>query len=135
ESEYPCRITEFDMVVDSGGAGEFRGGVSFRRRYEVMQDCTVVRRYDRWKYPAPGAQGGKDGGASKFVIRAGTPDEEVTPSAGKFDLKAGQFFYLESAGGGGFGDPGARDGDRLARDIEEGYVSEHAAREIYGSKA
>ena len=132
ESEYPCRITEFDMVTDSGGAGAFRGGVSFRRRYEVLQDCTVVRRYDRRKYPPPGAQGGRDGGASKFVIRAGTNEEEETPAAGKFEIKEGQVFYLESAGGGGFGDPAERDRGRLARDIDEGYVSERAAREVYG---
>lgn len=132
ESEYPCRITEFDMVPDSGGAGTFRGGVSFRRRYEVLQDCTVVRRYDRRKYPPPGAQGGRDGGASKFVIRVGTNEEEETPAAGKFEIEAGQVFYLESAGGGGFGDPAGRDRDRLARDIEEGYVSDRAAREVYG---
>jgi N-methylhydantoinase B len=132
ESEYPCRITEFDMVPDSGGAGEFRGGVSFRRRYEVQQDCTVVRRYDRWKYPPPGAKGGENGGASKFVIRAGTNEEQETPAAGKFELQAGHVFYLESAGGGGFGDPAARDRERLACDIDEGYVSETAAREKYG---
>ena len=56
ESEYPCRITEFDMVPDSGGAGEYRGGVAFRRKYQVLQDCTVVRRYDRYKYPPPGTR-------------------------------------------------------------------------------
>ena len=133
ESEYPCRITEFDMMPDSGGAGEFRGGVAFRRRYKALQDCTVVRRYDRWKYPPPGTGGGRDGRASKFVIRAGADDEEETPSAGKFELEAGQEFYLESAGGGGFGDPAGRDPARLARDVEEGYVTPRAAREIYGT--
>jgi N-methylhydantoinase B len=133
ESEYPCRITEFAMVQDSGGAGEYRGGVGFRRRYEVMQDCTVVRRYDRYKYPPPGAKGGDDGQASAFVIRAGTPEEELTPSAGKFEIQAGQVFYLETAGGGGFGAPASRDPDSLARDIAEGYVSEAAAKEKYGA--
>ena len=132
ESEYPCRITEFNMVADSGGAGEFRGGVAFRRRYEVTQDCTVVRRYDRFKYPPPGAKGGDKGGGSKFVIRAGTDEEELTPSAGKFELQAGHVFYLESAGGGGFGDPKSRDRDRLAQDIEEGYVTGQAAQDKYG---
>lgn len=132
ESEYPCRITEFNMVTDSGGAGEFRGGIAFRRRYEVSQDCTVVRRYDRFKYPPPGASGGDDGRASKFVIRAGTPDEELTPSAGKFEISAGQVFYLESAGGGGYGEPRKRDRARLKKDIEEGYVSKTAAEAKYG---
>jgi N-methylhydantoinase B len=131
ESEYPCRITEFNMVPDSGGAGEFRGGVAFRRRYEVTQDCTVVRRYDRYKYPPPGAKGGQQGGGSKFVIRVGTDEEESTPASGKFELQAGHAFYLESAGGGGFGDPAERDPERLARDIDEGYVSKQAARDKY----
>ncbi len=132
ESEYPCRITEFDMVADSGGAGQYRGGVAFRRRYEVLQDCTVVRRYDRYKYPPPGTEGGDAGGASKFVIKAGTPDETLTPAAGKFELDAGDEFYLESAGGGGYGDPKARAPERLQHDIDQGYVTAEAAKEKYG---
>ena len=133
ESEYPCRITEFNMVVDSGGAGEFRGGVAFRRKYEVLQDCTVVRRYDRYKYPPPGTKGGDQGGASKFVIKAGTADETLTPAAGKFELDNGDVFYLESAGGGGYGDPRSRAPERIARDVAEGYVSPEAATEKYGA--
>ena len=39
ESEFPCRITEFQLIPDSGGAGENRGGLSFRRRYELLQDA------------------------------------------------------------------------------------------------
>lgn len=132
ESEYPCRITEFDMVADSGGAGEFRGGVAFRRRYEVLQDCSVVRRYDRRRYPPPGGHGGRDGGASRFVIRAGREDELETPAAGRFELKAGEVFYLESAGGGGFGDPAKRDRHLILQDVAEGYVTDQGAREDYG---
>ena len=120
------------MVADSGGAGQYRGGVAFRRRYEVLQDCTVVRRYDRYKYPPPGTQGGDAGGASKFVIKAGTPDETLTPAAGKFELDAGDVFYLESAGGGGYGDPKARARERLQHDIDQGYVTAEAAKEKYG---
>lgn len=131
ESEYPCRITNFSMVTDSGGAGQHRGGVAFRRQYEVMQDCTVIRRYDRYKYPPPGAKGGENGGRSKFVIRVGTKEETLTPSAGKFELKAGESFYLESAGGGGFGDPKKRTHERIKRDVAEGYVSPKAAKEKY----
>ena len=46
ESEFPCRITAFELVPDSGGAGEWRGGLSFRREYELLEDATVVRRFD-----------------------------------------------------------------------------------------
>ena len=40
ETEFPCRIVEFDLVKDSCGAGEYRGGLAFRRIYELLQDAT-----------------------------------------------------------------------------------------------
>ena len=49
-------------------------------------------------------------------------------------MKAGERFLLQSAGGGGYGDPTRRDGAALARDIAEGYVSAEAARRDYDSK-
>ena len=70
ESEFPCRITAFDVVPDSGGSGEFRGGLAFRRDYELLQDAVVVRRYDRSRFPPRGVAGGNAGGGSRFVIRA-----------------------------------------------------------------
>jgi N-methylhydantoinase B len=35
-------------------------------------------------------------------------------------------------GGGGYGDPSARDREAVRRDVEEGFVSEEAARAVYG---
>jgi N-methylhydantoinase B len=42
---------------------------------------------------------------------------------------------LETAGGGGYGDPAKRDRAALARDIAEGYVSVEAAEREYGTKS
>jgi N-methylhydantoinase B len=134
ESEFPCRITAFELVPDSGGAGEYRGGLSFRRTYELLQDATVVRRYDRAKFPPGGVNGGKPGSRSRFVIHLGDKDERETPASGRYELRAGERFMLQSAGGGGYGDPKKRDGAALARDIAEGYVSAEAAERDYGSK-
>ncbi len=132
ESEYPCRVSEFGIVADSGGPGEFRGGVAFRRRYELLQDATVVRRYDRAKHPSTGTEGGGNGRPSRFVITDADGAEHEMPSSGRFELKAGQGFYLEKAGGGGFGDPAKRDHAAIARDIAEGYVTLEAAKRDYG---
>jgi N-methylhydantoinase B len=126
ESEFPCRITEFDLIADSGGAGEYRGGLAFRRAYELLQDAVVVRRYDRARFPPEGVAGGRPGRASRFVIRAGTDREEATPASGRFALKAGERFVLESAGGGGYGDPSQRASERVESDLREGYVSKAA---------
>jgi N-methylhydantoinase B len=134
ESEFPCRITAFDLVADSGGAGTFRGGLAFRRTYELLQDATVVRRYDRAKFPPNGVADGKPGSRSRFVIHLGTAEEREMPASGRYDLRAGERFLLQSAGGGGFGDPKNRDAAALKRDIAEGYVSAAAAEREYGSK-
>jgi N-methylhydantoinase B len=134
ESEFPCRITSFDLVQDSGGAGEFRGGLAFRRTYELLQDATVVRRYDRAKFPPSGVAGGKPGSRSRFVIHLGAGNETETPASGRYELAAGERFMLQSAGGGGYGDPIKRDHTALERDIAEGYVSAASAERDYTSK-
>ncbi len=133
ESEFPCRVTAFELIPDSGGPGAFRGGLAFRRAYEMLADGTVIRRYDRAKCPPQGIEAGRPGRASRFVVKAGTPEERETPASGRFELKAGDRFYLESAGGGGYGDPAGRDPVRVRRDIEEGYVTPQAAKRDYGA--
>jgi N-methylhydantoinase B len=132
ESEFPCRITRFDLVPDSGGAGRWRGGLSLEREYELLEDATVIRRYDKSRFPPNGVAGGKAGRGARFVIRLGTPQEYVTPSSARYELEAGERFLLQSAGGGGCGEPPTRDGAALDRDIAEGYVSVDAAKKEYG---
>jgi N-methylhydantoinase B len=130
ESEFPCRIARFDLVPDSGGAGRWRGGLSMVRDYELLEDATVIRRFDKSRFPPNALDGGKPGGAAQFVTRLGTSEERATPP-GRYEMKAGDRFRLQSAGGGGLGPPQARDRAAVEKDIEEGYVSEASAREIY----
>jgi N-methylhydantoinase B len=47
-------------------------------------------------------------------------------------MQAGEHFLLQSAGGGGYGDPRERDAAVLSRDIAEGYVSADGAKKDYG---
>ena len=103
ESEYPCRINRFDLVPDSGGAGRNRGGLSVAREYELLEDATVIRRFDKTRFPPNGMAGGQPGSRAKFVIGLGTEDEKDTGASGRFDMKAGARFLVQSAGGGGFG--------------------------------
>jgi len=127
ESEYPCRVTRFDLVPDSGGAGQWRGGLSLRREYELLEDATVIRRFDKTRFPPQGVAGGEPGGRARFVVRLGTPDEHETRASARYEMKAGERFLLQSAAGGGFGDPQRRDPDAVARDIAEGYVTKEDA--------
>jgi len=131
ESEYPCRIARFDLVPDSGGAGQWRGGLALRREYELLENATVIRRFDKTRFPPQGVAGGQPGGRARFVVWLGTADEHETRASARYEMKAGERFLLQSAAGGGFGDPEKRQHAAVARDLAEGYVTEQAAREVY----
>jgi N-methylhydantoinase B len=123
ESEFPCRITRFELVADTGGPGRWRGGLSMQREYEVLENATVIRRYDKSRFPPAGLDGGKPGGGATFVIRLGTREERATEASGRFEMTEGDRFLLRSAAGGGYGDPRQRDRAALARDVAQGYVT------------
>jgi N-methylhydantoinase B len=132
ESEFPCRITRFELIPDSGGAGQWRGGLSLSREYELLEDATIIRRYDKGRFPPRGVAGGRAGHGARFVVGLGSARERVAPP-GRYELKAGERFVMETAGGGGFGDPRKREAAALARDLCEGYVSADASKKEYGS--
>jgi N-methylhydantoinase B len=133
ESEFPCRITRFDLVPDSGGPGRWRGGLAMRREYQLLENAVVIRRFNKTRFPPKGVDGGAAGTRARFVVRLGTDQEYETPASARVEMQAGERFLLQSAGGGGYGDPRERDRAALSRDIAEGYVSKDAAAKDYGA--
>jgi N-methylhydantoinase B len=132
ESEFPCRIARFGLVPDSGGAGQWRGGLAMQREYELLENATVIRRFNKTRFPALGLAGGKPGSRARFVARLGTRQEFETKASARVEMKAGERFLLQSAGGGGYGDPRHRDPSALAADLAQGYVSPASAKTDYG---
>ncbi len=120
ESEFPVRIRRFELARGSGGAGRYRGGLSMVREYELLEDATVIRRFDKSKFPANGLAGGASGGPARFTTGVGTPTEKASPP-GRYEMESGDRFVLQSAGGGGFGDARERDGQDIENDKVEGY--------------
>jgi N-methylhydantoinase B len=131
ESEFPCRITRFALVPDSGGPGRWRGGLAMQREYELLEAATVVRRFNKTRFPPQGLVGGRPGTRARFVVRVGSQQELETKASAKIEMAAGERFLLQSAGGGGYGDPRRRDADALARDVAEGYVTPKAVKRDY----
>lgn len=123
ETEFPCRVTKFELIPDSGGRGQYRGGLSFRREYLALQPGAVLYRGDKNRFPARGFAGGEDGRKSVFLLDPDTSQEKILPANCRFEVEAGQRFRLEAPGGGGYGDPRQRDPQLVQRDIEDGYVS------------
>jgi N-methylhydantoinase B len=78
-------------------------------------------------------RGGKAGMPFQVVIDPGGPDErEVDALADAEEIKAGQLVRIRTTGGGGWGDPLARDPRSVVRDVVWGKVSAEAALRDYG---
>jgi N-methylhydantoinase B len=133
ESEFPCRITRFELGPDSGGAGAWRGGLSMQREYELLEDATVIRRFDKARFPPLGLAGGQPGARGRFVVRLGSDQEQEAPASARYEMKAGERFLIQTAGGGGYGDPHLRDRAAVAADVAEGCVTPAGAARDYGA--
>jgi N-methylhydantoinase B len=132
ESEYPLRVRAFELMPDSAGAGQFRGGLGYAREFEVLEDSTLTVRSSNHKFASQGANGGGSPRLSRVVVNPhGAKAEELGPLETRV-LKAGDIIRFERSGGAGFGDPRTRSRDAVADDVRNGYVSRAAAIEVYG---
>ena len=134
ESEYPIRINEYGMLANTGGAGQYRGGLGLVREYEIVSDEAILNvRSDKRRFPPHGLYGGRPGSSSWNYINPGRSDRILPVLMTEVEkLKRGDVFRHEMSGGGGFGDPLERDPDSVLSDvIQEKVTPEHAERE-YG---
>ena len=128
----PFRIESFALRADSGGAGKFRGGLGFEKKYRILEDCLLQTNLDRTDHPAWGVLGGKDAlSGSVTVIKEQTGENTSMCKARGEELKAGELVILSTGGGGGYGPVEERDLALLQRDLDEGYVTRAAAESIY----
>ena len=134
ETEFPTRLRRFELIRDCGGPGEFRGGLSARRVYDILSDdAQLALRGGMHKHPPQGEEGGLPGRLGSCTLNPGTPGERALPNrfAG-VRLKHGDVVRLEKAGGGGLGDPRKRPFELVLGDVLDGYVSRAAAVADYG---
>ncbi|MBX3537720.1 MAG: hydantoinase B/oxoprolinase family protein [Chelatococcus sp.] len=128
EANGPVLVCERSLRQDSGGAGEYRGGLgqTIRVTPRGSEPVRITIRPDRTKYPAPGLLMGHDGGIGELLV------DDVSIEPNPFSLKPGEIFTLNLPGGGGIGNPLERSSDRVERDLELGLISMDAATSIYG---
>jgi N-methylhydantoinase B len=135
ESLYPIIFTQWALRPDSAGAGRHRGGLGAIYEIEALADdgAEVFLLGERGKYPPFGVNGGQAAALNRFIYE--TDRGEATPALVSkitdVKIRPGQKVRLETPGGGGFGDPLAREPERVVRDVRLGYISREAARRDY----
>ncbi len=145
ETLFPFLIERYELRPDSGGPGRRRGGLGCRRELQVLApEITVSVMMDHVKQGALGAFGGKQGGLAGIWIKKAGADrfesfssvyDTVSPS--KFAdvvVRKGDLIRIDSAGGGGYGDPAQREAPLVLRDVEQGLISVQAAEQHYQVK-
>lgn len=143
ETRYPWLVEDWSLVPDSGGAGQYRGGLGMQKTIRCLDPEIVVSHVgDRQQVPPWGLGGGRPAALARTRFQlAGSGDwvdaraafGKASPS--KFahvTIREGDRVHIAMPGGGGWGDPAARDRQSVAEDVRDGYVSAESAREDYG---
>ncbi len=130
EAVSPILFLRKEYRPDSGGPGQFRGGLGQVCEIENLSDnaMTVVVLGDRERHPALGVAGGGSGACAAAVIDGTKPIHLKSRAR----LAPGSKLALHFAGGGGFGAPRQRERALIERDLIEGKITPAGACHDYG---
>ncbi len=142
EARFPFMVETCELIPDSGGAGQWRGGLGYRRTLKATKvPITGSQCSDRHEVRPWAIFGGEPGGNGGTLIQKAGSDEWRTVcqlygkvSSSKYaniQLEPGDRIRLWTPGGGGYGDPLKRDPEAVKEDLAEGYISKEAATETY----
>lgn len=124
---YPFfRVAEYSLVPDTAGQGRHRGGLAFRRTYEILaEDVTFATYGDRFRIAPEGLFGGEPGALASTVVERGN-ERIALSSKQSFALRAGDRLVMTTGGGGGYGPAKERPAALAALDVEDGFMRDAA---------
>ncbi len=133
EARFPFLVERLGLALDSGGAGEFRGGLGYDKHIRMLKDAHFMSIADRSILACWGVKGGKAGQPFSVRIDPGGPNERAVDALADAEpVRAGEVIRIRTTGGGGWGDPLERDPEAVLRDVRWGKVSVAAAHVDYG---
>ena len=130
ENVAPLRIARRELRADSGGPGARRGGLGQVIELSSSEGAPMVLfgTVDRIRHPARGRDGGAAGAAGVLELASGAQ----LGGKGRFEIPGRDTLRALTPGGGGYGDPLARDPAAVAEDVADELVSVESARRDYG---
>jgi len=122
ESLFPVTFTEYGFVENSGGDGQYRGGLGLAREWRLDAEWgTLSGNFERFRHPPYGLNGGEPGSKGRFVHTRGDSQTELPSKISGVQLQRGDRVRLETSGGGGWGDPARRRASDREADKLAGY--------------
>jgi N-methylhydantoinase B len=124
ESELPLTIASYELLPDTAGAGQFRGGLGLVREWRVdCPEAVFTANLERFKYRPFGLAGGESGRSGALSLLRDGIRTAIGSKVGNLRLRQGDIIRLETSGGGGFGSPTQRPAAEYERDLKLGYVT------------
>jgi N-methylhydantoinase B len=125
EAKAPLRVRTYKLRADSGGAGEWRGGLGTIYEFEVLTGGPffLTCALGRTSIPTFGVAGGLPGATNVVEILRDGQVVSTLARATAVSLQKGDIVRLMTGGGGGYGDPSRRSVAAIRRDLELGYVT------------
>jgi N-methylhydantoinase B len=125
ETRFPLFFARHEFRPDSAGDGRHRGGVGsvLELRMETTGPARGNTAGDGVRHPAYGILGGRDGLPHRYRMVADGQTRILKTKEMGIPIPPGALFLVESAGGGGYGNPKARDPRARAADLANGFVS------------
>jgi N-methylhydantoinase B len=125
ERTFPLRVVRYEYADETAGDGRYRGGAGLVRALQVRAgSATISLLGERHVVRPRGASGGRDGGnAHHTLVTTGENGAAVArplPAKTTLQVDAGETLVVQTAGGGGYGDPAQRDPAARARDAADG---------------
>lgn len=131
----PVVTTKHEMIIDSGGPGQYRGGCGVEKGGMLTNIENTVMSYccDRARSVTWGLFGGLPSSPHGAWLNADKEDQAFLGAIfSNVQVKCGDSFTRPSAGGGGLGDPLKRDVKAVLEDVIDEYVSIERAEKDYG---
>jgi N-methylhydantoinase B len=133
EATYPLRYTRYELLADTGGVGEFRGGLGVARDMEFLDETGMLNtQFDKFKIAPFGLFGGGDGACGRLTLKTGGQVVELASKTVNQTLRQGDTISMHTQGGGGFGDPSKRDPEKVRRDLRQGKITAQRAARYHG---
>jgi len=130
ESVSPLIIWKREYRSDSGGPGQYRGGLGQVLELSSSEGAPIslFAALDRIHHPARGREGGQNGALGVLSLSDGT---RLNPK-GEQVIPGDQRLIVLTPGGAGYGVATDRAPEDIVRDVQAGLVSAEAAERDYG---
>ncbi|SED66670.1 N-methylhydantoinase B [Rhizobiales bacterium GAS191] len=136
EYSYPIIIHRYSLMIDSGGAGKFRGGSGTAWKVEPLdKEMTFITFGEGRRIPAVGAAGAAshmvESKVGRLLLTRNGRTEMIKTNVIE-TIKPGDTVMNMNPGGGGYGNAYERPVEKVVSDVKNGLVSMRGAMEDYG---